>query len=139
MSGTDAGAVVSRFITCLAALDVPGMAACLSDDVVLELPAAPEGMPREVVGLAAFRGFFEPVAALWDRFELNDLAVHPSATEPGTVFLEYDSDASNDRGMAYANTYLSKATVREGRIVRYREMFDAAAASRLVAQLTHRA
>lgn len=135
MPQSDAHAIVSRFITSLSALDVDGMASCLSDDVVLELPAAPSGMPREVVGIAAFRAFFTPVAELWDDFALVDVAIHPSADDPATVFLEYRSDARNSRGMSYSNVYLSKATVDGGRLVRFREMFDAAPAADLVAHL----
>lgn len=85
MTRPNAHSVVSRFIECLSALDVDGMASCLSDDILLELPAAPAGMPQEISGMAGFRAFFDPVAQLWDDFALFDVAVHPSAHDPGIV------------------------------------------------------
>ncbi|MDT7659013.1 MAG: Phenazine biosynthesis protein, partial [Pseudonocardiales bacterium] len=54
-------AVVRRYLEALRRLDPEAMFAELDEDVVLELPVAPEGMPKRVEGKKAFAEFFGPV------------------------------------------------------------------------------
>ena len=60
----DAVAVVTRYLEALRRMDPEAMFAEISDEeFALELPLAPEGMPKRVEGKQGLIDFFGPVAA----------------------------------------------------------------------------
>jgi hypothetical protein len=117
-------AVVQRFMDAMAGLDIEAMLAESADDILVQLPAAPPGLPREAVGKAEFTGFLAGVSTLWTSFSLIRCAVHPLADQPDRAVAEYASDSVNSDGSPYRNTYLSIATVRDGKLVNFQEFFD---------------
>ncbi|HEY1968547.1 MAG TPA: nuclear transport factor 2 family protein [Pseudonocardia sp.] len=117
-------ATVRRYLTGLKTLDLEAMMAELDDDVVLELPVAPEGMPKRVAGKDAFRDFFGPVAAgLWSEIAFPTLEVRGEA-DPELVIAEYTSKGIFKNGQPYQNTYVNLCRVRKGKIVETKEFFD---------------
>ena len=117
-------AVVERFMAAMAKLDTEAMLAESADDILVQLPAAPPGLPREAEGKVEFTGFLAGVSALWRSFSLVRCAVHPLADQPDRAVIEYASDSVNSDGSPYRNTYLSIATVRNGKLVNFQEFFD---------------
>ena len=116
--------VVRRYLEALRRLDPEAMFAELDEDVVLELPVAPEGMPKRVEGKKAFAEFFAPVAAgLWKEIRFPTLDVRAEA-DPELVVAEYTSEGIFANGRPYANTYVNLCRVRGGKIVETKEFFD---------------
>lgn len=129
----DAVTVVRRYLDALTRLDTDALFAELADDVVLELPVAPEGLPRRVEGKQAFIEFFGPVAAgLWTEIQFPTMEVRAEA-DPELVVAEYTSKGTFANGKPYLNTYVNLCRVRNGKIVESKEFFDPIA---LVAGLT---
>jgi uncharacterized protein len=56
---------------------------------------------------------------------LHDLHLNTLFTDPGEVLAEYRSDMKlADPTASYSNEYISRFTVRDGRITRFVECFD---------------
>jgi hypothetical protein len=129
---------VELFLTALNTVDVAGLSAVISDDFTLELPTAPEGLPRLVTSKASFQEVVTAVTAMWIEFELTRWAAHPIG--PERVVAEYASRGRNLDGSEYRNTYLAMATVRNGEITRWQEFFDPAPVVRAaaIARAIHR-
>lgn len=128
-------AVVERFLTANDALDVDGMFEEIGDDAVWSFPAAPAGAPREMVGKANNRNFFESLLPMWKSFSLSHREVHALEDDPDRVVAYYASDASLVDGSEYKNTYLSLVTVRDGKIVHWIEFSDPGPLERGVATM----
>jgi hypothetical protein len=120
----DAVTVVRRYLEALRRLDPEAMFAEVADDMVLELPVAPEGLPSRVEGKAAFVQFFGPVAGgLWKEITFPTLDVRAEA-DPELVVAEYTSVGTFANGKPYANTYVNLCRVRDGKIVETKEFFN---------------
>lgn len=128
-------AVVQRFLDALGALDTDGMLAQAADDIVVRMPAAPPGFPKEITGKAAFAEFLSGVPLVWRSFSLTRCAIHPLADDAERAVVEYASDSVNSDGSPYINTYLSIATVRDGKMINFQEFFDPAPVAHSVAVL----
>jgi ketosteroid isomerase-like protein len=95
----------------------------LADDVVFEFIITVPGYPRVVTGRAnlieLYRGY---QAALWlDR--CFDLRVHRS--DDSTVTLEYASEGhAVATGRPYGNRYISVVTIKDRKIVGWRDYLD---------------
>lgn len=129
MADTDsdtAFALARSFIDGLCALDIELMTSGMSDDFVLRIPAAPPGVPKEIVSRDGFIAFFKEASAIWSTFALAYCDIHVAADDPNKVFLAYASDAVNVDGSPYLNTYLAMAIVENGKMISYQEMFDPA-------------
>jgi uncharacterized protein len=129
----DAVSVVRRYLEALGTMDADAMFAELADGVVVELPVAPEGLPKRIEGKASFKEFFGPIAAgLWSSIEFFDLDIRPEA-DPERIVAQYASRGTFANGKPYANVYLNLFRVRDGKIVYGAEYFDPFA---LIAGLT---
>jgi ketosteroid isomerase-like protein len=124
----DAVAVVQRYLEALTRMDPEAMFAEISDEeFVLELPLAPEGMPKRVEGKQGLIDFFGPVAAgLWKELEFPTLEVRGEA-DPERVIAQYTSRGTFANGKPYANTYVNLCRVKNGKVVYSAEYFDAIA------------
>ena len=121
---TEAVSVVRRYLEGLRRMDPEAMFAEVAEDLVLELPLAPEGMPKRVEGKAAFVEFFGGVAGgLWKEISFPTLDVRGEA-DPERVIAEYTSVGTFANGKPYANTYVNLCRVRDGKIVETAEFFD---------------
>jgi uncharacterized protein len=134
-SEADTVGVVTRFMAAMSTLDTAAMLAEAADDIVVRMPAAPEGLPREAVGKETFSGFLAGVGMLWTRWSMPSFVVHPLADDPARAVIEYTSDSTNADGSPYRNTYLSIATVRGGQLVEFVEFFDTAQVANAIAAL----
>jgi uncharacterized protein len=135
VTGGSTREVVERFMAAMSTLDTAAMLAEAADDIVVRLPAAPPGLPREAAGKPAFAEFLAGVGALWTSWSMPRRAVHPLADDPERAVVEYASDSVNADGSPYRNTYLSMAWVRDGRLVEFTEFFDADQVARSIAAL----
>jgi ketosteroid isomerase-like protein len=95
----------------------------LADDVVFEFIITVPGYPRRVEGrenlIELYRGYHE--AFFLDR--CFDLRVHRA--DDSTVTLEYASEGKvTATGRPYANRYISVVTIRNRKIVHWRDYLD---------------
>ena len=96
----------------------------LADDVVIEYVITVPGYPRRVKGRAAIADLYRPYGTILvlDRCDLT--GVHRDA-ETGVVVLEYASQGRVvGSGRPYANHYVSVITLRERKVVHWRDYLD---------------
>jgi len=96
----------------------------LADDVVFEYVITVPGYPRRVEGRAAVADLYRPYGTnlALDRCDLT--GVHRDAGT-GVVVLEYESQGrAVASGRPYANRYVSVITLRERKVVHWRDYLD---------------
>ncbi len=123
MSSTEGRDVVVAYLDAVGRLDLPAIEATFAEDVELVLPYAPPGFPKVSRGRAEAMkvypdGLMEPMR--FDGYRIDALE-----GRPGEWLAEYTSDTTVlTTGRPYRNTYISRFTVRDGRITRLAEFFD---------------
>jgi uncharacterized protein len=96
----------------------------VTEDLVFELPYAPEGIPDRTEGREAWDANQRMMFRLFERFESTVDAVYPGA-DPDLVIAEYHSDAVvRHNGNAYRNRYIGVFRFRDGRISAWKEFHD---------------
>ncbi|WP_326821850.1 nuclear transport factor 2 family protein [Streptosporangium sp. NBC_01756] len=109
----------------------------VAEDVVVEMPFAAPGGPRRIEGREKFRAFAEAGrAALPVRFEeIRDVAVHQT-TDPETIVVEYEMAGTvTTTGHRADASFIGVLTVRDGKIVRWREYQNVPAIAAALGQL----
>jgi uncharacterized protein len=118
-------AVVRRYIDAINAWDFDTKRALLAEDAVFEMPFAPEGFQRRFVGRDDIIAFVQTIPAIIDAENLHDVRLETYNSDPGEIIAEYRSDmVIKPHGAEYRNEYVSRFTVRDGRIERFAEYFD---------------
>jgi uncharacterized protein len=118
-------AVVRRYIDAINAWDFDTKRALLAEDAVFEMPYAPEGFERRIVGRDNIIAFVETIPAIIDAENLHDVQLETYNSDPGEIVAEYKSDmVIKPHGAEYRNEYVSRFTVRDGRISRFAEYYD---------------
>ena len=118
-------ATVSRYIDAINRWDFDTQRELLAEDAVFEMPYAPEGFERRFTGRDEIIAFVETIPAIIDAENLHDVRLETYHSDPGEVVAEYRSDmVIKPTGAKYRNEYVSRFTVREGRITRFAEYYD---------------
>jgi ketosteroid isomerase-like protein len=118
-------AVVRRYIDAINAWDFDTKRALLAEDAVFEMPYAPEGFERRIVGRDNIIAFVETIPAMIDAENLHDVQLETYNSDPGEIVAEYRSDmVIKPHGAEYRNEYVSRFTVRDGQITRFAEYYD---------------
>jgi ketosteroid isomerase-like protein len=68
--------------------------------------------------------FMESVPEFAEQENLHDFTIHAFAGKPDELVAEYFSDMKLKNGREYKNTYVVRASIRDGKLVRFREYFD---------------
>jgi ketosteroid isomerase-like protein len=115
--------VVVAYLDAVGRLDLPAIEATFADDVELVLPYAPPGFPKVSHGRTeAMRVYPEGVM---EPMRFADYRIDALEGRPGEYVAEYTSDTTVlPTGLPYRNTYISRFSVRDGRITRLAEFFD---------------
>jgi ketosteroid isomerase-like protein len=118
-------AIVSRYIDAINRWDFETKRELLAEDAVFEMPYAPEGFERRIVGRDDIIAFVETVPSLIDAENLHDVRLETFHSDPGEIVAEYRSDmVIKPTNLSYRNEYVSRFTVRDGRITRFAEYYD---------------
>lgn len=118
-------AIVRRYIDAINAWDFDAKREMLAEDAVFEMPYAPEGFERRITGRDNIIAFVETVPAIIDAENLHDVRLDTYFADPGEIVAEYRSDmVIKPTGAVYRNEYVSRFTVRDGRITRFAEHYD---------------
>jgi ketosteroid isomerase-like protein len=118
-------AIVRRYIDAINRWDFDTKRELLAENAVFEMPYAPEGFERRITGRDNIIAFVETVSAIIDAENLHDVRVETFHSDPGEIVAEYKSDmVIKPTNAPYRNEYVSRFTVRDGRITRFAEHYD---------------
>ncbi|MFJ7217729.1 nuclear transport factor 2 family protein [Amycolatopsis sp. NPDC098790] len=96
----------------------------VAEDAVFEYVITVPGYPRRVEGRAAVAELYRPYGDMFVLDRCYDLAVHHDQ-QTGVVVLEYASDGrAVATGAPYGNRYISVLTIRDRKIVHWRDYLD---------------
>lgn len=116
--------VLHRSLDLLFAKDMDGWVALCDEAVVVELPFAPPGLPRRLEGRTAVAAYLSDYPDHLDLRSVERLEVHHT-TDPELVVAEMRLSA---RAVATDEPldldYVVLLTVRDGRIVRFRDYWN---------------
>src|SRR3954451_3122458 len=118
-------AVVRRYIDAINAWDFDTKRELLDEHAVFEMPYAPEGFERRIAGRDQIIAFVQTIPAIIDAENLHEIRLETFSSDPGEIVAEYKSDmVIKPHGREYRNEYVSRFTVRDGRITRFAEYYD---------------
>lgn len=116
--------LVARYLEATNAWDFTTIRSLFHDEVLFELPYAPDAFPRALRGLDAVMEFLCSVPAFTAEENLHDIVIDTLASDPDEVVAHYLSDMKLTSGREYRNRYVLCATLRNGQIVHLAEYFD---------------
>jgi ketosteroid isomerase-like protein len=99
---------------------------CWAEDGRLEMPYHPDPAARVLEGLEAIRARTEVARELFASIAFHDLVI-VATSESGKYVMEYGSEGVSSNGGIYRNAYCTLATLRDSRIVLWREYFNPSA------------
>ncbi|PWK59656.1 nuclear transport factor 2 family protein [Roseicyclus mahoneyensis] len=92
------------------------------EDVVFEFPYAPEGLPKRLDGVGALDAHLQKLGPLIDFGPMVLGTVHAAGD---TIIFEFSCTGKGVRtGAPYDQDYISVVTLRDGRIMRYRDYWN---------------
>lgn len=116
--------LICSYLDAVSTLDVDAVAPLFHEDGVVDIPYAPEGIPRTLPGRDAIDDFYQALPNMATAMNFANYKISALETE-GEFVAEYTSDATmKDTGAPYRNTYVALVTVRDGKIARFAEYFD---------------
>ena len=95
-----------------------------AEEAVFEFPFAPPGLPKELVGAEAIRAH---LANLPDQIRILKIGVPTvhHTLKPGVLILEYEvRGQAVTSGRPYDQRYINVITLRDGRIVNFRDYWN---------------
>ena len=117
--------IVRRYIEAINAWDFDTKQTLLAPDVVFEMPFAPDGFQRRFEGADEYLAFARQAMDIVGAENLHDVHVETFASDPGEAICFYKGDMTiQASGAPYKNQYVSRFTVREGKITRFAEYYD---------------
>lgn len=120
--------IARRYLEAINAWDFAAMRAMLASDVVFEMPFAPAGFERRIDGLEKVMAFLVQVpGVVVDGSEnLHDIVIDTLSTNPNEIVAEYKSNMKLiPTGLGYTNEYVTRFSIRDGKITRFAEYYDA--------------
>ena len=84
--------IVRQYIDAINVWDFDAKRRRLADDAVFEMPYAPEGFERKIVGSYAIIAFVETVPSIIDAENLHDVRLETYYSDPGEIVAEYKSE-----------------------------------------------
>lgn len=101
-----------------------GWLAYAHDDIVLEFPFAPEGLPRRVEGKAAVEQYLQEVPGQVEFEDVAILRAHQTV-DPATAVIEWTASGQiKATGAPYEMTYAVVVTLVDGLMAGYREYWN---------------
>jgi hypothetical protein len=111
------------------ARDIERWLALFADDAIVEFPYAPAlGMPAALIGKQAIADYFRRTPAVFRGLVFRDLRVYATSSPDVAVAEVHGAATLAPSGRAYEQDYVMLIECRDGRIVRYREYWNSAAA-----------
>jgi uncharacterized protein len=116
--------VQERHLALMLEKDMSGWVDLWAEDGVFEFPFAPPGFPRRLDGKAAVRDYIKDYPNHIDLAAFRDVQVHPTV-DPDMLIVEMRAEGRIvATGKPYAMPYIYVLTVRDGKIVGYRDYWN---------------
>src|SRR5258706_15577839 len=93
-------------------------------DITIELSWTIEPFPKIISGIENVMAFMESVPQFAEAENLHDISIHAFADDPNELYAEFKSDMKLVSGREYKNDYLARATVKDGKLIRFIEWPD---------------
>jgi uncharacterized protein len=117
----DAEAVINEFLDALEAMSIERFFNVWHDEGVQIMPYSPEGFPARIEGKAAIRRHCGNLLTNYKFVRFPDRFFH-FTSDPNRVWAEFRSEIQiKATGKSYNNTYACLFTLRDGRIIEYKE------------------
>jgi len=117
--------VVRDYVDAMNAWDFDALRALTDENVICELPYAPDGFPDRLDGRESLLEFQRGATTFLEAPNLTKLRVETYDSDPGEIVAEYRSDTVvGPMHTPYRNRYISRFTVRNGKITYLAEFFD---------------
>jgi ketosteroid isomerase-like protein len=117
-------AVQERHLALMLEKDMPGWVDLWAEDGVFEFPFAPPGFPRRLEGKAAVREYIKDYPKHIDLAAFHDVCVQPTV-DPDVLVVEMRGEGRIvATGKPYEMSYIYVLTVRDGKIVGYRDYWN---------------
>ncbi|MER5753700.1 nuclear transport factor 2 family protein [Streptomyces sp. NPDC002088] len=117
-------AIAKRYLQAINDWDFDVKRELLAPDVVFEMRWAPEGFPRRIDGVEAVMEFLAPLPESIVTEGLYDIRVETLHSDPGQVVAFYKSDMKMVQPVEYKNEYITRFTIRNGKIAHFLEYYD---------------
>jgi ketosteroid isomerase-like protein len=117
-------AIAARYLQAINDWDFDVKRELLDPDVVFEMRWAPEGFPRRLDGIQAVMEFLAPLPQMIVTEGLYDIRLETLASDPGEVITFYRSNMEMVNPVEYQNEYITRFTIRDGRITHFLEYYD---------------
>lgn len=117
-------ALVHRYLETLNSGDLAALPEILHPEISLEIPFVAGDAPKITAGLDAVTAYLQGLPSIATSMRLLDIEVHALLDDPNELVAEYRSEMTLTNGRPYRNTYITRATVRDGKLARFREHFD---------------
>lgn len=112
--------------------DMPAFFALFAEDAIIELPFAPPGWPKKLIGK---EGLAEHLGNYPDHLEIREIAglrIHETV-DPEVVIVEYTIlGVVSATQEPYESPYIQVMTAKEGKVVGYRDYWNPLLATALV-------
>lgn len=115
--------VVTRWLDILARGAIAEWPQVTDDDLVMQVVFMPGG-GDPVSGREANAAIVSEFWKSWKTFVFHDVEAHGTDDGSGLVFVTARSEAETVWGAPYANTYVFRTRVRDGKVVEHREYFN---------------
>jgi len=117
-------ALLQRHFDAINSWDFAAMREIFHPAIKLELPFVVDPFPKSVEGFDNVMAFMESVPEFAEEENLYDFTISSFAEDPNELVAEYVSDMKLKSGREYKNTYVVRVTIKDGKMVRFREYFD---------------
>ena len=117
-------ALLQRFFDAINAWDFAAMREIFHPDISFELPWVIEPFPKKKSGFDETIAFMESVPEFAEAENLYGFTINVFADDPNELVAEYDSDMKLKSGRDYTNEYIVRATVKDGKLIMFREYMD---------------
>ncbi len=123
-ANADVETVIEEFLDALEAKSLERLLNLWHENGVLIMPFSPEGFPTRLEGKEAIRHHYGSLPANWKFMCFPDRAFH-FTTDPNRVWVEFCGKIKiKATGKSYNNAHVCLFTLRDGRIIEYKEYFN---------------
>jgi uncharacterized protein len=118
-------AVVQEYLDAINVWDFEKKQELLAEDAVFEMPFAPPGFEARIEGRDEIIAFVKTVPSIIDAENLHEFRLETLHSDPGEVVATYKSDmVIKPTNLPYKNRYITRWTVRDGKIKYFAEYYD---------------
>ncbi|KXF53122.1 hypothetical protein AXA44_08540 [Rhodococcus sp. SC4] len=116
--------IARRYLEAINTWDFAVKRELLADNIVFEMRYAPPGFNRRMEGIEEVMAFLETIPSLIETEGLYDFRLETYYSDPGEVIAEYKSDMKMVIPVELRNEYVTRFTIRDGKITHFCEFFD---------------